>query len=328
MKTLRHDTYPAIEPSQWVATGDFTGRVVLITGASRGIGRTMASSYARAGVSGLVLVARSAGALDTAEKEVRAVHPGGELKVLKLSVNVANEKSVSEAARAVKKTFDRLDVLVNNAGVLENFTLIGQSDPSAWWTTWEVNVKGTYLVTRVFLDLLLESSSGGLEGRKTVVNVTSIGAHLTSEGGSAYQVCAHLQTQYFELMVFASPDRQTRHPAPHRIPCRGVRRARSAGHIPRSRRCAYRHGCKPASAIPCEPGRHARARGQHARMVDQRPEGVASWKGCRRQLGCRRAGCEEGGSAPGGQAEGSASCVKLIKSVGTCVCVYITCNVR
>lgn len=253
VKTLRHDTYPAIEPSQWAATGDFTGRVVLITGASRGIGRSMALSYARAGVSGLVLAARSAGALDTVEKEVRAVHPGGELKVLKVSVDVADEKSVSEAARAVKETFDRLDILVNNAGVLENFTLIGQSYPSAWWTTWEVNVKGTYLITRAFLDLLLESSSGGLEGRKTVVNISSIGAHLTSEGGSAYQICAHPQTQYLVLMPSASPDWQARHPAPHRISCHRVRCARSPGRIPRSWGCAYRHGCRFASAISCEP---------------------------------------------------------------------------
>lgn len=189
VKTLRHDTYPAIDPKQWAATGDYAGRVVLITGASRGLGRAMSLSYARAGISGLILAARSASSLDAVEKEARAVHPGGELKVLKLSIDVADEKSVSEAARVVKETFDRLDVLVNNAGILESFKLVEESDPSTWWSVWEVNVKGTYLVTRAFLGMLLKSESGGLEGRKTVVNVTSIGAFMISTGGSSYEVC-------------------------------------------------------------------------------------------------------------------------------------------
>lgn len=194
VKTVRHDTYPAIDPTKWVATGDFTGRVVLITGASRGLGRTMASAFARAGVSGLILAARSKSVLDSIEKEAHAVHPGGELKVLKLSVNVADEQSVSDAARAVRESFDRLDVLVNNAGIREGLKSLEQSEPSTWWSTWEVNVKGTYLVTRAFLGMLLKSGngSGGLEGRKIVVNLTSGAAHLVIPGGSSYQVCTYI----------------------------------------------------------------------------------------------------------------------------------------
>lgn len=192
VKTLRHDTYAAIDPAQWVVTGDYAGRVVLITGASRGLGRAMTLSYARAGVSGLILAARSSTSLDAVEKEAQTVHPTRDLKVLKLSIDVADEKSVSEAARAAEKAFDRLDVLVNNAGILENYKLVDESDPSTWWLTWEVNVKGTYLVTRAFLGMLLNSGSDGLEGRKTVVNLSSIGAFMVSNGGSSYQVCGKM----------------------------------------------------------------------------------------------------------------------------------------
>lgn len=188
VKTLRRDTYPAIDPKQWAVTGDYAGRVVLITGASRGLGRAMALSYARAGVSGLILAARSASSLDAVETEARAAHPGGELKVLKLSVDVADEKSVSEAALIVKESFDRLDVLVNNVGILEEFKFVEDSDPSTWWSVWEVNVKGTYLVTHAFLGMLLKSGSGGLKGRNTVVNVSSIGAFMINKGGSSYEV--------------------------------------------------------------------------------------------------------------------------------------------
>lgn len=152
----------------------------------------MTLSYARAGVSGLILAARSSTSLDAVEKEAQTIHPTGYLKVLKLSIDVADEKSVSEAARAAEKAFDRLDVLVNNAGILENYKLVDESDPSTWWLTWEVNVKGTYLVTRAFLGMLLNSGSDGLEGRKTVVNLSSIGAFMVSNGGSSYQVCGKM----------------------------------------------------------------------------------------------------------------------------------------
>lgn len=206
VKTLRHDTYPSIDPAKWVAPGDFVGRVVMITGANRGLGRVMASAFARAGVSGLVLAARNASALETVEEEARAVHPGGDLKIQKISVDVVDEIAVSNAARSVKDTFNRLDVLVNNAGILEKMAVIGKSDPDTWWKTWEVDVKGTYLVTRAFLELLLESGNGGvgdLEGRKIVVNLASIAANMVvADGGSAYHVCAHLVNFLSMLTIF------------------------------------------------------------------------------------------------------------------------------
>lgn len=220
VKTVRHDTYPAINPTKWVVTGDFTGRVVLITGASRGLGRTMALAFARAGVSGLILAARSKSALDSIEEETHAVHPGGELKVLKLSINVADEQSVSDAARVVRESFDRLDVLVNNAGIREGLKSIEQSEPSTWWSTWEVNVKGTYLITRAFLGMLLESGSNGRrgpEGRKIIVNLTSGAAHLVIPGGSSYQACASvIDEKVWGLTMSVILDRKTCDPAPDR----------------------------------------------------------------------------------------------------------------
>lgn len=157
----------------------------------------MALAFARAGVSGLILAARSASTLDVVEKEAHAVHPGGELKVLKLSVDVADEQSVADAARIVRASFERLDVLVNNAGIIEGVVPIVESNPSTWWSSWEVNVKGMYLVTRAFLGLLLQcgdNGGGGLEGRKIVVNLTSMATHLISPGGSSYQVCDSAET--------------------------------------------------------------------------------------------------------------------------------------
>ncbi len=75
----------------------------------------------------------------------------------------------------------KVDILINNAGYLEQLAHIDSSDPEGWWKTWEVNVKGVYLMTKFFLPLLLKSDL------KTVVVVSSVGAHITMPGMSAYQ---------------------------------------------------------------------------------------------------------------------------------------------
>ena len=83
---------------------------MLITGASRNIGRRTAISYAQAGASQIAV--------------------------------------------------GRLDILVNNAGAIESVGFVADTDPADWWHTFEVNVKGTYLVTRALMSLLLSSPDG------------------------------------------------------------------------------------------------------------------------------------------------------------------------
>jgi NAD(P)-dependent dehydrogenase (short-subunit alcohol dehydrogenase family) len=75
-------------------------------------------------------------------------------RVLKIKLEVSNPVLVSEAAAEVEKAVGRLDVLVNNAGVID-MTMIKDSNPETWWNVWEVNVKGPYLITRAFLPLML-----------------------------------------------------------------------------------------------------------------------------------------------------------------------------
>lgn len=179
--TLHNDTYPAVSPLQ----ADLTGKVVVVTGASRGIGRATALSYAKAGASGIAILARSD--LSSLETElVDAAKKAGrkpELKVLALSgVDTTDRVAVDKAAERAAATFGgKVDVLINNAGYLEEPKVVDKSDPDEWWKTWEVNVKGVYLMSRAFIPLLLKSEL------KTIVMVSSIGAHLTRPGMSAYQ---------------------------------------------------------------------------------------------------------------------------------------------
>ncbi|KAF2474883.1 NAD(P)-binding protein, partial [Lindgomyces ingoldianus] len=81
----------------------------------------------------------------------------------------------------------KLDILINNAGDSSPWVLLTETEPSSWWNTMEVNLKGPYLLLHAFLPLLVETA----EANKTtvdVLNVSSIGAHTTSPGASAYQI--------------------------------------------------------------------------------------------------------------------------------------------
>lgn len=183
--TAHHETYPAVDPTQ----RDLTGKFVLVTGASRGIGRAMAIAFARAGASGVAIGARSGGALEDVESAIRgaAERRGTSApKVLRLDLDVTDEASVRAAARVVEDEFGRLDVLINNAGYMEEAKPAAEVDAGQWWKTWDVNVRGTFLVTQACLPLML--AGGG--GERIVVNVASRGAHLLFPGYSGYQVRA------------------------------------------------------------------------------------------------------------------------------------------
>lgn len=173
-----NDTYPAIT----AAESKQNERAVFISGASKGIGRATAISFAQAGASDIAIAARSP--LDAVEEAVldAAKRAGRQSpRVLKLALDISDEESVRSAASQTQQIFGRLDIVVNNAGCLETTTLLADTDPTLWWNSLEVNLKGTYLMTRAFLPLLLKG------GEKTIVNVSSMGAHLTLPGMSAYQ---------------------------------------------------------------------------------------------------------------------------------------------
>jgi NAD(P)-dependent dehydrogenase (short-subunit alcohol dehydrogenase family) len=180
---MRHEliTYPDIQPYINPTKFNLSGKHILITGASKGVGRATAISYAKAGASRIALGARSS--LSEVISEVQSAarnagHP--EPQVLALVLDVTSTDSVSAAAKEVTEKFEgKLDVLVNNAGSLASFAGIPDSDPEAWWGDYEVSVKGPYLMTRAFWPLLLA-------GSKIIINITSIGALMIVPQSSSY----------------------------------------------------------------------------------------------------------------------------------------------
>lgn len=141
-------------------TTDMQGKVVLVTGATGGIGKETARSLARAGAT-VILSGRDAGRLDAAVADVRTGATGS---VEGLSMDLASLQSVRAGARELLERWDRLDVLINNAGVI----LSGrQLSPDGYELTLATNHLGHFLLTNLLLDRLKASAPS------RVVNVSS-----------------------------------------------------------------------------------------------------------------------------------------------------------
>jgi NAD(P)-dependent dehydrogenase (short-subunit alcohol dehydrogenase family) len=141
--------------------------VVLITGASRGIGRAIALRFA-AGGARVALIARSAEGLGETLTAVRDA--GGEGDAF--TADVTDEQAVAAAHGAVAQSLGPVDVLVNNAGVGGPRGEMWDVDPAEWWRTVDVNLRGTFICSRAVLPTMVERRRG------RIINVVSnAGAH-------------------------------------------------------------------------------------------------------------------------------------------------------
>ncbi|KAJ0119711.1 short-chain dehydrogenase [Diaporthe amygdali] len=187
-KSVHSDTYPAIDPSK-LSPSLLKDRAVFISGASRGIGKAIATSFARGGASQIAIGARSSSSLAPVAEELRAAareagRDAEALRVLCVEVEVSSPESVAAAAALVAREFGgRLDIVVQNAAVLGSMAKIADADPDEWWRVYAVNVRGQFLVAKYFLPLML-GTAGGL---RTFVTVASVGAHVVGPGFSHYQ---------------------------------------------------------------------------------------------------------------------------------------------
>lgn len=154
------------------------GNVAVVTGASRGIGEAVARALAKEGC-GLALAARSEKAL----KRVAAAceRTGG--KVLAQRCDVADERSAKDFFAEVKRTFRRVDILINNAGVSHAMANVDKLSLATWSEVIAVNLTGTFLCTRAALPLMKSGS--------VIVNNLSVAARGIFAGESAYCAAKH-----------------------------------------------------------------------------------------------------------------------------------------
>lgn len=152
--------------------GNLDGRVVIVTGASRGIGAAAAVALGQAGAR-VMLAAR-----DIAQARQVADSAGNGAAAT--ACDVADYASVEALVAATKRQFGRIDALINNAGVLEPIASLQDSDPAAWARNIQINLVGAYNAIRAALPAMIADGGG------TIVNLSSGAALRPVEGWSAY----------------------------------------------------------------------------------------------------------------------------------------------
>ncbi|MEU4842429.1 SDR family NAD(P)-dependent oxidoreductase [Nocardia testacea] len=137
------------------------GKVAIVTGAGRGLGRSMAYALAEAGAA-VTVASRTAAELDTFVAEVR----GAEGRALACPTDITDEQSVRRMVQSTLDTFGRVDILVNNSGIVASTPLVDQP-ADEWDRVIATNLRGTYLATRAVGPHLIAQGGG------KVVNIAS-----------------------------------------------------------------------------------------------------------------------------------------------------------
>jgi NAD(P)-dependent dehydrogenase (short-subunit alcohol dehydrogenase family) len=153
------------------------GKVALVTGASRGIGRAIAEAYAAAGAS-VALASRTQADLDAVADGIR--QRGG--TALPVAAHTGSDEAVAELVDRVTAEFGGVDVLVNNAATNPHFGPVVTSEMSMWDKTWDVNVKGYFRTVQACLGSMRERGGG------SVINVASVAGERPLPGMGVYCV--------------------------------------------------------------------------------------------------------------------------------------------
>jgi len=158
-------------------TKPLSGRIALVTGASRGIGAAAALALARAGAH-VVALARTVGGLEELDDSIRQA--GGEATLVPLDLKDAD--GIARLAAAIEERYGRLDVLVGNAGVLGVLSPLGHIEPKTWDEAMAVNLAANWHLVR-FMDPLLKRSDAG-----RAVFLTSTVVHKATAYWGAYAI--------------------------------------------------------------------------------------------------------------------------------------------
>ena len=154
--------------------GVLEGKVALVSGASRGIGRAIARGLASAGAD-VVGLARNEVALKAAGDEVRSL--GREL--FPLVADISEVGAIGDAVEAAWGWRDRIDVLVNAAGVIVRKD-VPEVTPGDWDSVFAINVRGTFFLTQAITARMKSAGAG------SVVNITSLAGEVTTGAAAPY----------------------------------------------------------------------------------------------------------------------------------------------
>ncbi|MBW4685349.1 MAG: 3-oxoacyl-[acyl-carrier-protein] reductase [Komarekiella atlantica HA4396-MV6] len=151
------------------------GKVAVVTGASRGIGRAIALELATQGANVVVNYASSSAAADNLVAEITAA--GSEAFALQADVSKIDQ--VDSLINTVIDKFKRVDILVNNAGITRD-TLLLRMKPEEWQAVIDLNLTGVFLCTRAVSKIMLKQRSG------RIINIASVAGQMGNPGQANY----------------------------------------------------------------------------------------------------------------------------------------------
>lgn len=161
-----------------VADFSLKGKVAIVTGGSRGIGRSIAIALAEAGAD-VCVAARKPEALEESLAAVKATGQRG----IAVPTNVREMAALQNLVDETKRQLGRIDILVNNAATNPVFGPIANLDERAWDTVMNTNVKSAFFLSKMVREAIKEHGQGG-----SIINVSSTGGFRASAGLGAYSV--------------------------------------------------------------------------------------------------------------------------------------------
>ncbi len=157
---------------------DLSGRVALVTGASRGIGSAIALALVEHGAS-VVLSSRKQADLDAEAQRINSQFPD---RAVAIAAHAGRQEDLERLVQATMDRFGRIDILINNAGTNPYVGPVLEAEPAAWDKTFEVNVRGYFLLTKLVYKAWMEEHGG------SVVNVASVGGIRPGPGLGVYNI--------------------------------------------------------------------------------------------------------------------------------------------
>lgn len=173
-----------------------TGQVAIITGASRGLGRSIATMFADNGATVIATARDKTALIDVAQQF------SGEGKIVPYACDITQSNQVDGLIRFTLQRYEKLDILINNAGV-GHMSPVHELAEEDWDTMMSVNLKGPYLTCKYAVPHFIERKSGH------IVNISSVAGTVTFKGGGGY--CA----SKFGLMALT--DVLTQELKPHKV---------------------------------------------------------------------------------------------------------------
>ncbi|GAA4264609.1 SDR family NAD(P)-dependent oxidoreductase [Frondihabitans peucedani] len=170
---------------------DYTGRVVVVTGAARGIGRVIAERFRAEGAD---VVALDLAFDEADESAAGTVAAGSGPGITMIPCDVSDPASVASAVARIDERFGRIDVLVNNAGINVD-GLVADLDPARFARALEVNVGGVFAVSQAVAPVMKRAGTG------RIINAASFAAIVPSIGSAAYAASKAAVVQFTRVLA-------------------------------------------------------------------------------------------------------------------------------